>query len=160
MSATRSAFVTWYSVLLLLCGDAQAADGFAHVPTGVIFSAALVEKTADRPFGEVTAPFWTPSPTDVAAAEAALRNYLETRGDRAANAIAVKLDTYRRQYLGDSPGGNRSILINAFCNGYLKHEPDWHRSFVIVLDGGDCFFRARFDPRTSTIEMFEVNGSA
>lgn len=160
MSLRRAAIVIRYSVLLFVCGIVHAADEIVHVPTGVIFSAALAEKDGGQDFGGLTPPFWTPNAGEVETAEIALRKYLEASGDPAVSAIGLKLDTYRRQYVGDSHGGDRSILVNAFCVDYLRFNAKWETRFVVVLDGGDCFFRARLDLRTSTINMFEVNGSA
>lgn len=63
--------------LPLLCGVALAADEITHVPTGIIFNASLAGKMADDAFIQLAPPLWSPSPTDVAAAETALRKYLE-----------------------------------------------------------------------------------
>lgn len=52
----------------------------------------------------------------------------------------------------------RSLLINAFCDSYLHPDAKWKQHFVVVLDGGDCFFRARYNPGTSTIDDIEING--
>jgi hypothetical protein len=53
--------------------------------------------------------------------------------------------------------GRQFVYVNAFCN----HESrDLAEDWVTVLDGGACYFSAKYDPETKQIYDLEVNGVA
>src|SRR5882672_837837 len=65
---------------------------------------------------------------------------------------------YTFQYQGQGSEASTYVLVNAFCNSWgLK---DLTASFVMVKDGGECYFKVRYDPRTHKFLNLLVNGSA
>ena len=54
---------------------------------------------------------------------------------------------------------NKSELyINAFCE--IGEDRDIEKNFVMVLDGGSCYFQATYDFNTNEFVKLEVNGEA
>lgn len=88
-------------------------------------------------------PFWTPSVSDIIAAEEAIA---EEEGE---------LDHFR-QYVGFTEVGDQKIYVNGFCN----EEPNWRSQTVFVMDGGDCFFSASYNVDTGELDYFRFNGDA
>ena len=64
--------------------------------------------------------------------------------------------TYTFQYQGQhTPLGRRYVYINAFCDLPKNHPSD---TWVLVLDGGACFFQAKYDPESKQLYDVSVNG--
>jgi hypothetical protein len=104
---------------------------------------------------------WAPDEAMVIEAEQALPRYLRTAAADPANAsrkdaeeILARYAAYRRQYSGLTIDGRRILVVNAFC----AWTGDWRRHPVLVLDGGNCFFQAWFDPAKRTFTLLSVNG--
>jgi hypothetical protein len=156
-----SVAATFYMLILLASQEiAMSQESSQLVDTGVIFSVEQLERSgADRVFW-VTPPFWIPSPEQVALLETQLKPYLGRVKHPKAKAIAARLASYKRQYFGYTDGGKRWILVNGFCEGYWKKEDTWRDRVVLVLDGGRCFFKVRYDPSSSQFEKLEINGEA
>ncbi|MEA3002434.1 MAG: hypothetical protein QOH81_1222 [Sphingomonadales bacterium] len=139
-----------------------------------------------RPAAEFRAAnsgFWVPDAAIVAAAKAALLAYLHTphRPREAAGEAAwsesrrpeimARIDDYALQFMGVGRGRRnhadsfrrsprRAVLINGVCRGALRElAGNLETQLVAVLDGGSCFFRAVYDPRSRRIVAFDVNGA-
>lgn len=95
---------------------------------------------------------WTPGIEDVLSAEAALAEHLEANPDLGVDA----LETYARQYVGIGDGEN-VISVNALC---AVDDLDWEDQFIVVADGGSCFWQATVDLPTGEVPSFTVNGEA
>jgi hypothetical protein len=123
---------------------------------GVIFSKEAAIEWADL-LGDEYDDFWVPSTEDVQTLEAALPEYLRLQVDRFHHrpTSAKQLDQYRRQYIGLLKGGKRIILANFFCN---DGGTQWKEDYVFVMDGGDCYFRVRYDLDGRQFLNLEVNG--
>jgi hypothetical protein len=63
--------------------------------------------------------------------------------------------SYTFQYQGQEAAGQQFVLINAFCTPPPK---DVKTQFVLVLDGGPCFFRVKYDPSKKALFELEFNG--
>jgi hypothetical protein len=152
---------TVYMLILLASqGIAMSQEPSQLLDTGVIFSAEHVERSgADRMFG-VAPPYWTPSQEQIALLEAQLKPYLGRVRLPKAKVIAARLGSYKRQYFGYTDGGKKWILVNGFCEGHWKKEDTWRNRFVLVHDGGLCFFKVRYDPSRPQFEQLEINGEA
>jgi hypothetical protein len=140
------------AVLLSACTATSANAEGAATPYGAILppTAAVLSGGA--------APYWRPTIADVAAAEANLGPYLaQANLPPYARSTPKRLSGYTRQYVGATQGGRRVLIINAFCDDRRNH-PSWRQELVMVLDGGDCFFRAVFDVRLKRFVGVEVNG--
>lgn len=119
-------------------GDADVL--FINGNPGVVFEATEYRRDAEG---------WTPGTDDLQAAEDAVM------------AVAVSDDRDPvlfgyRQYAGYMEDGERKIVIHSMC----KPLDGWGQSFLIVLDGGPCFWQAAYNADTGEVETFYVNGQA
>ena len=79
-------------------------------------------------------------------------------GSTVARQILAGYPQYRRQYFGITRKGRRVLYVRGFCD---KDPPaDWRTTEVLVLDGGPCYFFARYDPVAKRFTFFEANGFA
>jgi hypothetical protein len=154
-----SMFVLAALLLLTSCSaPAQTIQG-EH---WVIFSETLAEEQqlgTSFLFGDEPIEYWTPSEQDVIAIENGLVAYLEQNAERFyVRDIPVweRLDDYNRQYVGVIIDNRRIVYANYFCDSVV----DWEKEFVIVMDGGDCFFQFQFDVDTAEFFELQVNGEA
>ncbi len=116
-----------------------------------------VAVAADSPrWVEVSGGAWEPQSPLFAQIESALR--LEV-------AVAAKncgplpdWESYTFQYQGRRTVlGRKFVYINAFCDDPRQYNlAEW----VEVLDGGACFFRAKYDPESKRVYDVLVNGVA
>ena len=65
------------------------------------------------------------------------------------------LDGYR-QYAGFIEDGDRKIAINSSC----VELTSWRSTYVLVMDGGHCFWGATYNVDTGEVEHLVVNGEA
>lgn len=103
---------------------------------------------------------WLPTDADVAALEAALPSFLRTAEHpwlRPDPPIWERLPDYQRQYLGIIENGEQVIHANFFCDTL---GIDWQEEYVLVEDGGDCFFRVKYQVERGEFYDFDVNGEA
>lgn len=64
---------------------------------------------------------------------------------------------YSFQYQGQLENGRQAVFINAFCDA----PPEYARQqFVVVLDGGPCFFQVKYDPEKKQFFQLTFNGEA
>ncbi len=103
--------------------------------------------------------YWMPGPDDIAALEGQLGAYLQTHATQFFGHPTVweQLDEYHRQYVGLVVDGKPLIYGNFFCT---ETETDWLNEWVIVLDGGDCFFQVTFDVEGQMFIRLQVNGES
>jgi hypothetical protein len=145
-------------IALAVPGPAMSQEHPLLVDTGVIFSAQQLERSADAyHLLRVTPPYWTPSFEDIAQLERQLKNYLAGATTLQAKALATKLESSKRQYLGYTNDGKRWIFVNGFCESWTKDRL-WHEDIIIVFDGGSCFFTVRYDQSNSRFDELMVNG--
>jgi hypothetical protein len=160
---------------------ALALSGLSCFTPGASFSTGVAPRyivDAGRLQGPGT---WRPTASDVTRAEAALRKFLSDKSDghlkwplpkyeeHGRDDVASDIENYTLQFVGARQGpGNRAydfqgsgppvILIAGFCNKTV--EPALSKHLVTVFDGGDCFFRAVYDPSVDGVIYFAVNGTA
>ncbi len=99
---------------------------------------------------------WTPPPEQLKE----IRSNLEPFVKRQAVALHRQLPTWSRysfQYQGQVDGGRNVVLINAFCISPPEYA---QRQFVIVFDGGPCFFQVKYDPTKKRFFQLMFNGEA
>lgn len=106
----------------------------------VVFDATSYQRDAEG---------WTPTMDDLLAAEDAVME-VAAQDDRGAFVFGY------RQYAGFMEDGERKIVIHSMC----KSLDDWDKHFLLVLDGGPCFWQATYNVDTSEVEHFYVNGNA
>lgn len=103
---------------------------------------------------------WLPKDEEVLALERQLVAYLMEQQhafDSLQAPIVERLPAYKAQYWGVLENEKKLIVANFFCEA---PRYDWHEKEVIVLDGGDCYFRLRYDVESGTFSDLNVNGSA
>ena len=135
---------------------------------GVIFSARLAEEQEVGMWSSsnTNTGYWTPSESDVLAFEAGLPDFLATSDNAMLTyeagvelPIWEHLDEYHRQYIGLLENERQVLYANFFCT--LNHVEDyWQTGFVMVMDGGNCFFQVKFDVETQEYFDLMVNGMA
>jgi hypothetical protein len=66
--------------------------------------------------------------------------------------------SYTFQYQGrNSLLGKPYVFVNAFCG---TASVDVRTAWVEVLDGGTCYFSAKYDPKSKRVYDVQVNGVA
>ena len=128
-------------------------DGFE----GVIFPAEM--KALNSYSGGKQMQYWTPSEADIVEAESKLVAFLQqTKAPKFQQEKILKnIKTYKRQYVGVVKNGEQDIFINFFCD---SGHVEWTKHFVMVSDGGACFFQVTFSTKTKTFSDLMVNGVA
>lgn len=141
----------------LLLGDDTSSNSILISTasySGVIFPANMVNLEYDVPTVD---GYWTASSADIAALEAALPFYLETQANYFRRDILADLPNYARQYIGFEADGIQYIYLNALC---AADDLDWQSEFIMVADGGDCFFQVIYQLDTGEFSNLMVNGEA
>ena len=98
--------------------------------------------------------YWETKREDILAAEALISRHLAKQ----APAIHQKLKNYHRQYVGIL-FGKRRIVYSSFSCSPLR-EPNPECNFIVVKDGGDCYFQIYADLDRVECFSFSVNGEA
>lgn len=128
--------------------DLVESDSFQ----GMIFTAEQIESDEHWPRNDDP---WTPSEVDVLALEEKLPGFLREEHP----VLWQKLETYARQYWGTAtPDGKRAVYANFFCDA--GNLDQWRTSFVMGIDGGDCYFQTIYDVENGTFIWLAINGEA
>ncbi len=146
-----------------LVAERRAAESLIQLVSteqfeGVIFPKELEKYDAGYHDYRVR-EFWTPTKDDILTLEQRLSAYLLESPRTRSTKIRTELPRYRRQYFGVVEGGRRKIFVNGLCEDY-EHLVDWKKSYALVLDGGDCFFRVTYDTESGGFSDFSTNGYA
>jgi hypothetical protein len=126
---------------------------------GVIFTQQHAE-ALNRILGDNRiSGYWMPSQADVISLETGLYNYLESVSNLFPQGPPTeeRLSEYRRQYLGIIEEGRHVIYANYFCD---VANQDWENQFIMVQDGGSCFFQLKFEVGASRYYDLQINGEA
>jgi hypothetical protein len=126
---------------------------------GVIFSQQNAEALSRFAGGNTVSGYWTPTQADVIALETGLNNYLKSVASLFPQEPPTKerLSEYHRQYLGIIEDGKQVIYANFFCE---DANQDWKNQYVIVQDGGSCYFQLKFEVGASRYYDLHINGEA
>ncbi|MBL8016555.1 MAG: hypothetical protein JNK43_04735 [Ignavibacteria bacterium] len=105
---------------------------------------------------------YDPGEDDIKAAEEILRACFTKEVSGTYNPFfGRKLENYYRQFAGAVlENGDKVIWINCFCyvdNDYFRK---WKEDFIMVDDGGNCFFNVKVNLNTSGYFDLMVNGNA
>ena len=111
--------------------------------------------------GKNSKPF-EPGEDDILAAEEILRVCYNKEVSGTHNPFfGRKLENYHRQFAGavlDS--GDKVIWINCFCYVDSDYLRKWKENFIMVDDGGNCFFNVKVNLNTGQYYDLMVNGNA
>jgi hypothetical protein len=126
------------------------------VPSLFIVLFSVIAMANDARWLEVSEGSWEPTSRQLDEAESALNAAIPAAARN--HGFVPKWSQYRFQYQGrGSLPMHKFIYINAFCSsGFLKPDNRW----VVVMDGGACFFRAKFDVEAHKLYDISVNGVA
>jgi hypothetical protein len=104
---------------------------------------------------EVRGGAWTPDAATVAALRASIEESVSDLA-KLQNAQLLPWEKYTFQFQGQEIQAERFVLVSALCQS--TEQADLADSFVEVLDGGACYFKVRYSPRTRTFYGLAVNG--
>src|SRR5262249_42605210 len=111
------------------------------------------------PASRMGAGHWTPDLHAVTEFERGLREFVRHARPAEAPELYKKLDQYKRQYIGIVVDGrNEELSVFFFC--HIDDEDAYRSRFIMVSDGGSCFFDVRFNVRTREYLRLSVNGEA
>lgn len=83
--------------------------------------------------------YWFPSEEDIREAEISISSFLKTSQPE----VFTRIDKYGRQYFGIIVKGRKRIYCNFFMNP--KRFPNRYSEYILVLDGGNRYFRIEYD---------------
>lgn len=113
--------------------------------------------------------FWNPSIENIKEIEEILINaIIENKSDFWITLDETSVKYYGRQYFFfENNERDSMVFINAFCkindiptdsNGIIKLKPfDWKTKFMIVEDGGECYWKALINKSKKNYEYLLVN---
>jgi hypothetical protein len=130
-------------VLVLGCGSSMPMPGR-------IIGAEEATSYLGAFAGQENVAYFTPSQADVDALEGTLERYLKTQ--RRAQQVARRLGDYCGTFYGAVVDGHRRVHALYSCGGCSR--------FIVVNDGGSCYFDLDFDPDRHTYGGFYVHGHA
>lgn len=133
---------------LTINGVGRTAPPVASTPAKALGKTTVLPLSEGRHlYDSGASTFWTPSTADLKKLEANL---------------PLSIADYYRQYIGIVRDGKRLIFVNGFstnvAHGFVGGKSDWHHHAVYVLDGGNAFFHATYDPKTRKFTAPVFNG--
>jgi hypothetical protein len=99
---------------------------------------------------------WSPSPTQVTEIQGGLKPFVLHQATEQRRKLP-DWSSYTFQYQGRLDGGLKVVFINAFCISPPEHT---QQQFVLVLDGGTCFFEVKYDPNKKRFFQLTFHGEA
>jgi hypothetical protein len=150
------------SLLLLMlnaCDSAPSGNTAEMVELQGVSAVVLPENIAEgslAALGIKTEGLWMPGRADVVSLEIALPAFLQFNAQlfHQDPPIWERLEGYKRQYIGIIENGKKVILANFFCQA---KGVDWQKQFVHIQDGGECYFRLKFEVDTRRFFDLVVN---
>jgi hypothetical protein len=99
---------------------------------------------------------WSPSPEQIAEVRGQIGLFVKQHAAERRLQLPAWA-SYSFQYQGQSEGGRQIIFVNAFCIAPTEYAQS---QFVLVFDGGPCFFQLKYDPRKKRFFQLTFNGVA
>ena len=153
---TKKAIISGLLVFLLSAAFGQQEEHFVLLPES---EASSLAKMYPKNGPEKIDGSWQPSKSEIDALEANLSHISELKSFGAPRGESIPHpEKYFRQYVAVIRAEHRLIYINAFCD--VRDISYWHDHLAIVMDGGNCFWQAWYDPATSKFSGLSVNGRA
>ena len=110
---------------------------------------------APTPWIRVAGGAWDPDEAVVKNLMSDIRSYVTSEAARRDAKLAA-WDTYRFQYQGKISGKKRVVFVNGFCHVFGSERLD--KEFILMLDGGPCYFSLEYDPSTRKFSSLRFNG--
>jgi hypothetical protein len=149
-------------LVLLLSGQSGSQAGQHYVVLSPA-EAKIAAKDFPRWPRETVNGTWTLSQSDVDGLESNIGHIADIPFPNSAykDPQIPHPEKYYRQYAGIILDRRRIIYVNALCESAGKDgESYWREKFVLVFDGGACFWNVRYDPQTKRFSELMVNGVA
>ncbi len=126
---------------------------------GVILTQERAAAVGENLFGGEIQGYWVPTQADIQSLEEKLLPFIRDNQAVFGGAApgADRLSRYKRQYVGIIQDGQRVIFVNLLCQAPSE---DWQREFLLVMDGGACFFQVKYRLDTGSFFDLKVNGEA
>jgi hypothetical protein len=99
---------------------------------------------------------WSPAPEQLSEIRSSLEPFVKQQAFEQHRQLA-KWPSYSFQYQGQLDAGQKVIFINAFCISPPEYA---QQKFVLVFDGGPCFFQVKYDPNKKRFFQLMFNGEA
>jgi hypothetical protein len=184
---TRLWFVLGVAVAALANGGSQPSESSAlDQDRGFLFAGASARLLTDSHFSrDAVGELWDPTSDEISALEKVLANDLRAsliERQRPSDDGPLVHD-YFRQYAGIHVNGRKLIFINGFHKSHVedtvrwlsethtesalksfpkgaRNEMFWHFVPVHVMDGGEFYFQAYYDPLSRRLVWFRFQGYA
>lgn len=144
--------VLMMTFVLLLAWDVARSDELGSsvrvADDTVVFRANATANLDHRFTSFMTPPFWTPSVEQINRLQGKLSHVMTDN---------MRLRQYRKQIFGYTENGKKVVFVNAFCQQAWAGNAYWNEDFVTVSGGGECYFRAKYDPEEDLVLSFSVN---
>ncbi len=123
----------------------------------VAYVTAAIANADSATWFQVRGGAWTPSPEVAAQIQAELKPAVaELAGDKFKR--FQPWQSYKFQFQGQQINSDRFVFISALCT--IDDSRDLTDDFVVVLDGGSCFFEVKYDPKSQRFYDLNVHGDA
>ena len=106
---------------------------------------------------EVRGGAWNPSPETASLLQAAFPSEIERLAGKRVKEFQPWPE-YRFQFQGQESGSEHFIFISALCS--VDDGRDLTEHFIVVLDGGPCYFQVKYDSSTHRFYDLVINGVA
>jgi hypothetical protein len=118
--------------------------------------AAAVTAVAVGSWVSVPGGSWSPTNDQIASLRAEIEPFVKSQA-RERGLELKKWSSYSFQFQGQVEAGRNVVFVNAFCVVPPSYTSE---RFVLVLDGGPCFFQAKYDPLAKRFIHLAFNGVA
>jgi hypothetical protein len=150
------------ALFAVMASQAISAASIAPPPHGqsvqVVPYIGEVTRGNNPQWVEVGGGMWSPSPAQLRTVRDEFRAYVQAQA-RDARADLSPWESYTFQYQGQLLRGKRVLFIYAFCQMAADYpRRRLARQFYLVSDGGPCYFRAWWSPRSDTFIGVSFNG--
>ena len=119
--------------------------------TALLFAVLAVGSWTAIPGGT-----WQPTNPTISEIRAHLKEYVQEKATEQQKSLPA-WSRYSFQFQGQEKEGHRFVFINAYCIAPPKYAK---KTFVLVDDGGPCFFNIKYDPASRGFFELEFNGEA
>lgn len=99
---------------------------------------------------------WSPAPEEISEIQSRLELFVKQQAADQHRKLPNWLN-YTFQYQGQMDGENKIVFVNAFCIAPPEYV---QQQFVMVFDGGTCFFEVKYDPNKKAFFQLTFNGDA
>jgi len=97
---------------------------------------------------------WEPNDTTLIAMKSGIERYVKTEA-KIRNRQLLRWDKYVFQYIAYKEKDKKYLLVNGICD--IK-DRERLENFMIIDDGGSCYFSFKFNPENKQYYDLSING--